>query len=201
MVMIVKSSLRISNTPYGVNMIYILGISHDYQWKKEESAYSNFIRYVRETVTKLNIEIIAEEWASSFFKEASYNNLISTSPQDIADEFHIKHIYADTDRNVGEKLGIRRDVDIKAQLGIKGCEMCMKEEDRNLYDKLRMPNHRKREEYWLSQIDGNLDKHILFVLGYQHASHFKQLLNCKGVASNILPTTFITKPLRCYLCD
>ncbi len=181
-------------------MVYILGISHDYQWKKDGVEYSNFIGYLRKTITELNIEVVAEEWALSFFKEPSYKSLTSTSLRDIADEFHIKHIYADTDRNIDKGLGIRRDGDIKAELGIRGCELCMTNEDQEAYDRLRMPNHRKREQYWLKQIDEFAKKQVLFVCGYQHSSHFMQLLKKQGIITQVLPTTFITKPLKCYLC-
>lgn len=182
-------------------MIYLLGISHNYQWDKNSIEQIVFINYLKTTIQKLNIQIIAEEWSLNTFKEKAYKCIHSTSVFDIAKEFKVNHAYIDTDREIDKKLGIKRDDDIKKELGIRRCEKCMKNEDREMLNKLRMPNHRKREQYWLTQINEDLKKEMIFVCGYHHILPFRELLNKQGINSKILPKTFITNPPNCYLCD
>lgn len=181
-------------------MILLLGISHNYQWDKNEVYCTNFINYLKRTIPKLNIKVMAEEWAIDHFQEWAYKSIHSTSIYDVANELRIKHIYADTDRATDKKIGIKRDGDIKSDLGIKGCELCMKKEDKKKYNQLREPNHRKREQYWLSQIDWAIKEKMLFICGYLHIPSFSQLLTDRGITNEILPETFITPLPKCYLC-
>ena len=181
-------------------MIFLLGISHNHQWDKNGADCVNFVNYLKITVPKLCIKIIAEEWSIKLFEEDVYRNIQSTSIFDLANELRIKHIYVDTDRETDKKLGIKRDGDTKRESGIRGCELCMRKEDKEKYDELCAPNHRKRERYWLTQINKVIKEEMIFVCGYHHVPHFSQLLNSNKIANKILPKTFITELPKCYLC-
>ena len=170
-------------------MLYIILLSHKFQWKRDLPKSSQFKNYLKEKIKTLNIDLIAEEYS----KEAlAWVNEKTTIAQDIALEFNIVHKFCDPGKEARKRIGYISRAKIKQNLGFKEPIEFDTPEDNEIMKEQRKFYH-KRERYWLEQLTPYIDKNILFLCGFDHidkSDTFESLIKEFEFNYEILPERF-----------
>lgn len=171
-------------------MIYLLGVDHQVQHQKDIQISKNFLFYLTKKVKELNITVIGEEWSSELLEE---NGVTTTTPQDVARELNIAHIFCNPNSEEMKILGIPNREAIKNKLGIKGLVFLNSYEDKQIIAEQRKYFPIK-ERFWLNKIKNRLRENIIFVCGTDHLKSFGKLLSDSGCKFQILPKRFDIVP-------
>ena len=108
--------MRTQNIKNKKPSIYLIGISHEAQFKKDLPLKSVFRNYLEKTIKIIKPDLIAEEFSEEALQINKVNNTIA---QKVAEQNSILHIFCDPDSEVRKKIGYPSRMDIKKQLGIK----------------------------------------------------------------------------------
>ena len=156
--------------------VLIVGINHQIQMGGQEASKhesDGFKKQLVEWCIKENPRAIAEEMSRDAVTEADIHR---TVPEEVVEELKLKHKYCDPDRETRAKLRIRDKNEIRMDAFIA---------DRDPSELLK-DRERKRERYWLKQLEFLDTFPVLFVCGYCHVDSFKELLECHGFKTKIL---------------
>ena len=160
--------------------VLIVGINHQIQMRGQEASKhesDGFKKQLVEWCIKENPRAIAEEMSRDAVTEANSHR---TVPEEVVEELKLKHKYCDPDRETRAKLGIQDKNNIKRDAFWVG-----QDPSRALADR-----ERRREFYWLQQLECLNTFPVLFVCGYCHVDSFKELLECHGFKTKILESNW-----------
>lgn len=161
-------------------MIYILGTSHDYQWKYS----STFNDQILTIISQYKIKCIAEEFS---LEACEINNIRNSILFEIASEMKLKHLYCDPNPEERKLLGIPNAGTIKDIHGgiIKQHILDLKtnqiHENPEYFQRKKEIEPKlwpKRENEWIKRIITNCDinQNILMVIGKDHTKTFTNRL-------------------------
>jgi len=171
------------------SMVYLLGISHKFQWKKDLPNAREFKDYLKKKSKSLKIDLIAEEFSEEGLKK---NKIKNTIPQEVAEDLNITHKFCEPNKEDLEKIGWISYGKIKKRLGFDDPILAGSPEDKAIIKEQRKFYY-IRETYWLKQLEQYKNKNILFICGKDHihnSNSLKSLLNEFGFNYKILPQRF-----------
>ena len=160
--------------------VLIVGTNHQIEMRGREASKhesDGFKKQLVEWCIKENPKAIAEEMSRDAVNEAGSPR---TVPKEVAEELRLKHKYCDPGRETRVKLGIQDKNEIRMAAFIA---------DRDLSEVLK-DRERKRERYWLKQLESLDTFPVFFVCGYCHVYSFKELLECHGFKTKILESNW-----------
>ncbi len=137
-------------------MYYILGINHYIQYVNKQipiQLFSEFVSYVSNMIDAKDISMIAEEFNEDCLE---LNHVKHSVLQLISEEASIAHRFVDPPQKVRTALGMT-------------ITWLDDENDKDL-------STRKRERYWLNQIEAHKSENILVCIGASHVKPFTNLL-------------------------
>lgn len=177
-------SSRTQNVHYGARKsgsaerpkVYLIGVDHFAQWNRESDQTRNFINYLGEQIKQHNISFIGEEFSEEALE---MNSVKSTTTQDIAKQYGIKHRFCDPDTKTRKELGIPLRQEIKDNLDIKSVVLENSAQDKQIKEEQRT-YHPVREQFWLDKIKNEIFEKAIFVCGSEHLNSFKSLLERGG---------------------
>src|SRR6266478_4875950 len=149
--------------------VYVVGTLHRYQGTYNinggavatKAELEQFKRFLKEIISQHSIRWIAEEMSVEALDKYPHPDLPSgeSVPLQVADELRLPHGYCcPPDRATRDKLGLSRDGMPDTPDDIK-----------------------KREAYWLEQLEKLNSFPCLFVLGSTHTDSFPDLLDKSGL--------------------
>lgn len=167
-------------------MIYILGVTHDFQCYKEpvRQKITEFMEKIREICAEHDITAIIEEYNEDAIRNYGCDDSVCRL---LSEELDIEHHYCDPDINAREDLGITNKFELERNAFFNNLA---KEETDALIER----QFYIREEYWINIIEENADhdNDYLFVCGNDHVDSIEQKLTGIGYEVEILQSKFIT---------
>lgn len=168
--------------------VYLIGVNHEVQYRRESVITTEFITYLEEQVKKYNPGLIAEECSEEALER---NHLESTTVQDAATRHGIKHLLCDPDTEVRKKIGYPIREQLRKKFGpgysIEGTDEYRR---RREYEKKFW---HLREQHWLEQIMPFYCD-TLFICGIEHLERFGSRLEENGYEAIILDRRFDVNP-------
>lgn len=154
-----------------IGMIYLIGVNHEVQHNRHFPRTKAFTKLLSNLVKDFNIKLLAEEWSEDASKvwSVSYSTV-----EDVARINNIKYLACDPTTKEREMLGIKTEMDITKEVAELSKEPYTKKKSL-AYQKTLAPNHAKREQFWLKQLQDFLSDDIIFVCATQHISEFTNL--------------------------
>lgn len=146
-------------------MLYSIGVGHSVQVdrKGDFPETEKFKKYLESKIKELRITLIGEEFSKETLS-FPYNDIPSTTTQDIAKKLSIEHRFCDPDTEQRKAIGWRSK----------------KDDD-------------KRRRFWLECIKDKAGEEIIFVCGCRHLKAFTLLLTRNRLEANILPRRFVSQ--------
>lgn len=171
--------------------VYLIGVDHRAQWDRNLSLTMKYISYLKEQAQRVSPDLIAEEFSQEALEQPALklDNVTSTTTQDVAGQYGIKHEFCDWDGQIKEKLKIPSREKLKKQLGIRGPVFEGSEYDKQIKQEEKKYYH-KKEEIWLKVIRDEKASNTIFVCGISHLKSFKVLLENNNYEVKILPERF-----------
>jgi len=156
--------------------VYIIGTSHPYQIADcdfapaDVGAYRNLLQ---EACSRHNIRAIAEEMSREGLKGGT------SLAEDLCQQLGLRYRACDPDSEEREQLGIWNEGLVRIRALQEGWD------NATFNDAIRI-EYRKREEYWLQQLQALDVWPVLFICGANHAASFQQLLSESNVETKVL---------------
>ena len=154
--------------------VLVLGTDHRFQTRSHdfsESQHQQFASYVVATARAHKVAGVVEENNPQAVAEAEMEE---STVQTIARTLGLKHLHCDPDRETRTALDIFQENDIRASAFFE--KVNETEIKRRIDESLR-----KRERYWLTQLQQFDTWPVLFICGANHALPFLDLLRTNNV--------------------
>lgn len=155
---------------------YIIGTSHPYQIADCDFASTDARAYrnsLQEACSWHKIRAIAEEMSWEALKDGT------SLAEDLCQQLGLLYRACDPDSEERGRLGIRNE-------GLVRIRALQEDwDDATLNDAIRA-EYRKREEYWLRQLQALDVWPVLFICGASHVASFLQLLSESNVETKVL---------------
>jgi hypothetical protein len=164
-------------------MIYLIGVSHDYQWIKKSlrpeyttQRPEELRSFLTDIIATRSPTLIAEEFNENFRKLLNVIELIGES---VSREFRIEHLMCEPDRRIKEWILGQEGVAYKHRNTIPDGASVKDWHLKAKYDLLR--DNIRREKYWFKALAKRLPLHdnIVFICGANHLPSFKKRLERK----------------------
>ena len=154
-----------------MKQVYLVGTHHPYQ-----VACTEFDAYLSNVCRQLYIRAIGEEMNTDGLEKEGAHDTVGKR---LSSRLNLTHRYCDPDESKRAELGIKNRGIVKAQALFDDCTP--DETEAQIQDE-----YRKREQFWLQQLNKVLDSPILFICGSGHTDAFHELLNKSGYHCRIL---------------
>jgi hypothetical protein len=154
--------------------VVLIGTSHKYQVPSCAAA-SKFQAFVEKVGARFHVRAIAEEMSLEALAQKSAARTVCN---EVADAQNLGHRYCDPNNAQRAALGVRDELDIRAQGFLANwSQEAIEIEIRE--------SHIIRESYWLEQLLELDHWPALFVCGADHVTSFQALLKINGVSADI----------------
>jgi hypothetical protein len=154
--------------------VLILGTDHRFQMRSDnfsESQHQQFDSHVKATASEYKVAGLVEENSPQAVDKKDRKE---STVQTIARDLGLKHLHCDPDKETRDALEIRQENEIRADAFFE--KVNETEIQRRIDESLR-----KRERYWLTQLQKFNTWPVLFICGANHALPFLDLLRTNDV--------------------
>lgn len=181
-------------------MIYLIGVNHDIQFKKEHNLFGVFKPLLINLIIDCNIKCVAEEWSNEASNKWGVNDSnIKELVKEVMEKFKVEidHRYVDPNTKERENAGIKDNRDLIKQHGW-GINI-LSPEQRLVIQEEEWKEFQKRENMWINRITDKINGfNVVFICGTQHISLFNKvrsegfdtLLSKLGYEIEVIPERF-----------
>jgi hypothetical protein len=163
-------------------MLHIIGLNHRAQARKPGAEFTEeqqtLAECLRHTIEGVRPAVIAEEDSEEALAKRGKASIV----KEIADEKKIEHRFCNPTEKQRKAIGYRDGQSLELELFMNDAEGLTNDE---IFCRARAIEIGRyfpiRERFWLEQLDGCRDAHVVFVCGDLHVESFGRLLDSNSI--------------------